>query len=95
MRIIQDLWTQAGPFFNGLFEDSGYLRQANVGHRKILAAIKLGDAAAVGRDIVWDISEAAASLFSRLQQIDAGAGRITALPVASNGRRQLRRSTGS
>jgi DNA-binding GntR family transcriptional regulator len=70
LRIIQDLWTQVGPFFNRLFEDSGYLGEANEGHRKILAAIESGDPVAVGRSIVWDISEAAASLMHGLQTSD-------------------------
>jgi DNA-binding GntR family transcriptional regulator len=73
LRIIQDLWTQVGPFLNGLFEDAGYLRRANVGHRKILAAIKRGDTAAVRRSIVWDISEAAASFMRRFQGMDVKA----------------------
>lgn len=85
LRIIQDLWTQAGPFFNGLFEDSGYLREANVGHRKILDAIRRGDSSAVGRSIAWDISEAADSLMGRLRDVEvavppghgAPAGRVT------------------
>jgi DNA-binding GntR family transcriptional regulator len=73
LRIIQDLWTQVGPFLNGLFEDACYLRRANVGHRKILAAIRRGDTAAVRRSIVWDISEAAASLMRRFQGMDVEA----------------------
>lgn len=73
LQIIQDLWTQAGPFFNFLFEDSGYLREANDGHRKIIAAIKTGDAAAVRESVIWDISEAAESLMARLRQMEADA----------------------
>jgi len=73
LLIIQDLWTQVGPFLNGLFEDACYLRRANVGHRKILAAVKRGDTAAVRRGIVWDISEAAASLMRRFQGTDVKA----------------------
>ena len=73
LLIIQDLWTQVGPFLNGLFEDAGYLRRANVGHRKILAAVKRGDTAAVRRSIVWDISEAAASLMRRFHGMDVKA----------------------
>ena len=73
LLIIQDLWTQVGPFLNGLFEDACYLRRANVGHRKILAAVKRGDTAAVRRSIVWDISEAAASLMRRFPGMDVKA----------------------
>jgi DNA-binding GntR family transcriptional regulator len=69
LRIIQDLWTQVGPFFNRLFEDSGYLSEANEGHRKIVAAIRSGNPAAVRRGIVWDISEAAESLMRGLSEI--------------------------
>ena len=70
LRIIQDLWTQVGPFFNRLFEDSGYLSEANEGHRKIVAAIRSGNPAAVRRSIVWDISEAAESLMRHLGEMD-------------------------
>lgn len=73
LRIIQDLWTQAGPFFNCLFEDSSYVCEANEGHQRILAALKRGDPAAVRRSIVWDISEAAESLMRRLHEMEAGA----------------------
>ena len=87
LRIIQDLWTQAGPFFNCLFEDSGYLREANEGHRKILAAIKSGDPVAVGKGIVWDISEAAESLMRRLLEMEgAAASKSDAASRAAAGR---------
>jgi len=73
LQIIQDLWTQVGPFFYGLFEDSGYLREANDGHRKIVAAIRSGDPAAVRDSVIWDISEAAESLTTRLREMEAEA----------------------
>ncbi len=80
LRIIQDLWTQVGPFFNCLFEDSGYLRAANDGHRRILAALRQGDSVAVRESMVWDISEAAESLTRRLVEMEAAEA-----PPAMNG----------
>jgi len=73
LRIIQDLWTQVGPFFNSLFEDRSYLAEANDGHRKIIAAIRSGDPAAVRDAVVWDIGEAADSLMKRLPEMNAPA----------------------
>jgi DNA-binding GntR family transcriptional regulator len=70
LRIIQDLWTQVGPFFHGLFEDSGYLREANDGHRRILSAIRRGDPAAVRESVIGDIAEAAESLTARLREME-------------------------
>jgi DNA-binding GntR family transcriptional regulator len=69
LRIIQDLWTQVGPFFNHLFEDSGYLEEANQGHHRIVAALRRADPAAVRRSIVWDITEAGESLIRRLREM--------------------------
>ena len=71
LRIIQDLWTQVGPFFNSLFDDRSYLAEANDGHRKIIAAIRSGDPAAVRDAVVWDIGEAAESLMQRLPEMNA------------------------
>ena len=69
LRIIQDLWTQVGPFFNSLFDDRSYLAEANDGHRRIIAAIRSGDPAAVRDAVVWDIGEAAESLMRRLPEM--------------------------
>ena len=91
LRIIQDLWTQVGPFFNCLFEDSGYLREANDGHRKILAALRQGDAGAVRDSMVWDISEAAESLTRRLMEMEAGAGAMSG-PASRTSARRTRRA---
>lgn len=92
LRIIQDLWTQAGPFFNCLFEDSGYLREANEGHRRILVAIKSGDPSAVARSIVWDISQAAESLVQRLPDTEATAA-LKGDSVSRASTRKTRRAT--
>jgi DNA-binding GntR family transcriptional regulator len=91
LQIIQDLWTQVGPFFNCLFEDSGYLREANDGHRKILAAIAKGDPDAVRESVVWDISEAADSLTGRLTQMEAEAS-IRNAPAARTAAKKSRRA---
>src|SRR6185312_10766189 len=62
LRIIQDLWTQVGPFFNSLFDNRTYIADANVGHRKIIAAIRSGDPSAVRDAVVWDNGGTAESL---------------------------------
>ncbi len=94
LRIVQDLWTQVGPFFNCLFEDSGYLREANDGHRRILDAIVRRDPAAVRESVVWDISEAANSLMRRLEEMEAES-RVRNAPVSQTVARRGRRATAS
>lgn len=71
LRIIQDLWSQVGPFFNKLFDDTNYVGHANDEHDKIVAALELGDANAVRQHLVDDITTAAKSLLPRLQQVVA------------------------
>jgi DNA-binding GntR family transcriptional regulator len=73
LQIIQDLWTQVGPFLYSLFEDNAYLREANDGPRKIVTAIRSGKPEAVRDSVVWDISEAAESLMVRLREMEAEA----------------------
>ena len=46
LELIQDRWSQVGPFFNELFEDTDYLPHANEHHLRIVAALRIGDAAA-------------------------------------------------
>jgi len=102
LRIIQDLWTQVGPFFNSLFEDRSYLAEANHGHRKIIAAIRSGDPAAVRDAVVWDIGEAAESLMQRLPEINApaaegaarGRGSRTGRASRTSARRKRRAAAG-
>jgi len=102
LRIIQDLWTQVGPFFNSLFEDRSYLAEANDGHRKIIAAIRSGDPAAVRDAVVWDIGEAAESLMQRLPEINApaaegaarGRGSRTGRASRTSARRKRRAAAG-
>jgi len=93
LRIIQDLWTQVGPFFNSLFDDRSYLAEANDGHRKIIAAIRSGDPAAVRDAVVWDIGEAADSLMQRLPELNAPAAEGTARGRGSRTGRASRTST--
>jgi DNA-binding GntR family transcriptional regulator len=90
LRIIQDLWTQVGPFFNCLFEDWGYRPKANEGHRRILDAIVRRDSLAVRNGIVWDISEAADSLIDRLE--DAGSDPVRVAPTVRIAARRARRA---
>lgn len=68
LQMIQDLWTQVGPFFNFLFQDCDYLPDANEGHRNIYAAIERRDPAALREAVVHDIVSAANSLSPRLAE---------------------------
>jgi DNA-binding GntR family transcriptional regulator len=69
LQMIQDLWSQVGPFFNRLFDDESYVPKANDEHLAICQALEVGDAAAVRLHIVSDITSAAKSLMPRLQQV--------------------------
>jgi DNA-binding GntR family transcriptional regulator len=69
LHIIQDLWSQVGPFFNRLFDDMDYVGHANDEHDKITSALEAGDASAVRQHLVDDITIAAKSLTPRLRQM--------------------------
>jgi DNA-binding GntR family transcriptional regulator len=69
LRIIQDLWSQVGPFFNRLFDDTSYVGHANDEHDKIVAALESGDPVAVRQHLVDDITTAAKTLLPRLKQV--------------------------
>jgi len=69
LELIQDRWSQVGPFFNELFEDTDYLPHANEHHVRIVTALEAGDAAGVRQSIIDDISTAAHSLMPRLKQV--------------------------
>lgn len=66
LQMIQDLWSQVGPFFNRLFEDENFLAHANDQHVNIVAALKAGDPQNVRNFIVKDINVAAEALLPRL-----------------------------
>ena len=66
LQMVQDLWSQVGPFFNGLFEDESFIAHANEQHVKIVGALEAGEAAAVRLAIVKDITVAAEALTPRL-----------------------------
>lgn len=66
LRLIQDMWGQVGPFFNGLFDDVDYIGRANEQHLEIVRALADGDAAAARLHVVRDIEVAAESLLPRL-----------------------------
>jgi DNA-binding GntR family transcriptional regulator len=73
LQLIQDRWSQVGPFFNELFEDTSYLPHANEHHRRVVAALRVGDAARVRQSIIDDISTAAQSMMPRLHEVVSGA----------------------
>jgi len=66
LRLIQDLWVQVGPFFNGLFDDESYITHANDQHVRIIEALEKNDKTAVREFIVRDITTAADSLLPHL-----------------------------
>jgi DNA-binding GntR family transcriptional regulator len=71
LELIQDRWSQVGPFFNELFEDTDYLPRANEQHARIVGALEAGDAAGVRQSIVDDITTAAHSMIPRLREVMA------------------------
>ncbi|MBI3710137.1 MAG: GntR family transcriptional regulator [Proteobacteria bacterium] len=71
LQVIEKLWTQVGPFFNGLFESSRYLPHANEHHRQIIAAIQQRKGAMVRRAVIQDIEAAGVALMQRLVAKDS------------------------
>lgn len=66
LQMVQDLWSQVGPFFNGLFADESFIAHANEQHVRIVDALEAGNAAQVRQAIVRDITVAADALIPRL-----------------------------
>lgn len=66
LQMVQDLWSQVGPFFNGLFDDESFIAHANEQHVRIVEALEAGSAEDVRRAIVKDITVAAEALTPRL-----------------------------
>jgi DNA-binding GntR family transcriptional regulator len=66
LQMIQDLWSEVGPFFNDLFGDEAFIARANDQHRAIVDGLRSGDAVAVRQAIVADITVAARSIEPRL-----------------------------
>jgi DNA-binding GntR family transcriptional regulator len=71
MTMIQNMWSQVGPFFNELTEDDGFVSKANDQHRAIFSALVSKDAVAVRRHLSLDISVAADHLIPRLKRLQA------------------------
>jgi DNA-binding GntR family transcriptional regulator len=70
LTMIQNMWSQVGPFFNELTEDDTFVAKANDQHRLILASLVAKDAAAVRRHLSTDISVAADHLTPRLKRLE-------------------------
>jgi DNA-binding GntR family transcriptional regulator len=66
LQMVQDLWSQVGPFFNGLFDDESFIAHANEQHILIVKALAAGNAAEVRQAIITDITVAAEALTPRL-----------------------------
>lgn len=71
ITMIQNMWSQVGPFFNELTDDDAFVAKANDQHRAILKALEARDAAAVRRHLSLDISVAADHLIPRLKRLEA------------------------
>ena len=71
LTLIQNLWSQVGPFFNVLTEDEAFIEKANEQHKLILGALLKRDTATVRRLVVADISIAADHMRPRLLSADA------------------------
>ena len=67
LQLIENLWTQVGPFLNSLFESSCYLPHANEHHRHILAAVRRRNGAMVRRAMAQDIEAAGEALMQKLR----------------------------
>jgi DNA-binding GntR family transcriptional regulator len=67
LQMIQDLWSQVGPFFNGLFEDESFVGHANEQHQRIVLALEEGRHDEVRNAVVKDITVAAETLTPRLK----------------------------
>lgn len=66
LQMVQDLWSQVGPFFNGLFDDESFIVHANEQHVRIVQAVEAGNAGEVRQAIVKDIMVAAEALTPRI-----------------------------
>jgi DNA-binding GntR family transcriptional regulator len=73
LQLIQNMWTQVGPFFNELTEDEGFVAVANEQHRHIIGALRDNDAAAARRYLSADIDVASDYLIPRLQENERAA----------------------
>lgn len=71
MTMIQNMWSQVGPFFNELTEDDAFVSKANDQHRAIFSALRTKDSVAVRRHLSLDISVAADHLIPRLKRLQA------------------------
>jgi DNA-binding GntR family transcriptional regulator len=95
LGMIQDLWSQIGPFLNTLFDRGQYVAQANDEHRRIIAALEAGDAEKVRRAVVADIRGAASSLMPSLDGAAATAGKppLSGFPITARatGRNRARK----
>jgi len=67
LGVIKDLWVLAAPYFTHLFAEAAYVERCNDWHRRILMAIRDGNADALERGICDDISAARDTL---LRQMD-------------------------
>jgi DNA-binding GntR family transcriptional regulator len=72
-QLIQNMWSQVGPFFNELTEDEGFVTVANEQHRHIIAALRDNDATAVRLHVSADIEVASDYLTPRLQKNERAA----------------------
>ncbi|MDZ4737170.1 MAG: GntR family transcriptional regulator [Rhodospirillaceae bacterium] len=56
LNFIEVLWLQVGPFLNNLFKIGRFQYDANECHGEIIAALRRGNAEAVGQSVQHDIA---------------------------------------
>ena len=66
LGVIKDLWVLAAPYFTHLFAEAAYVERCNDWHRRILTAIKEGNADELANGICEDISAARDTLLKQM-----------------------------
>lgn len=79
-EMIQDLWSQTGPYMKELFGAPAYEPKANEAHRSVLAALEAGDGVRARAGIVADLTVAGTFLVPHLEAVE-GARRREAEPA--------------
>ncbi len=68
LATIRNLWLRIGPFLNLVTPDIAHMRRSMLAHRKIVDALRRGDADGARAGIAEDIGDAAADMRERLQE---------------------------
>ncbi|WP_182083974.1 GntR family transcriptional regulator [Aureimonas sp. ME7] len=77
-QLIQDLWSQTGPYMKELFGAPAYEAHANEAHRAIVEALERGDGRSARAGIVADLATAGRLLVPHLQALEKAERKATA-----------------